>query len=124
MNPTHNTRKHSNPVHFPFVRWLLLTLILGVSVGLFYVHIKNQQFALGEKIRLVERHIREARAENEVLLARVSEMSSHRVLRQRLAEGLLAMKPIEDSAIARLLPPAIATDDGVIRTAFHKGSRQ
>ena len=124
MNTSENRRKQVNPVHFPsLIRWLLIALLCG-SAGLVYVYIKNQQFALGEEIRQVERRIREIRAANEVLLARVTELSSRRTLQQRVAEGFISVKPIQDIAIARLTPPTEAVTDGVLRTAFNEGRRQ
>lgn len=124
MNSSANRRKQVNPVHVPsLVRWLLIALFAG-SAGLIYVYIKNQQFALGEEIRQVERRIREVRAANEVLLARVTELSSRRTLQQRVADGFISVKPIQDIAIARLTPPVEAARDGVIRTAFNERRRQ
>jgi hypothetical protein len=46
------------------------------------------------------------------------------MLQQRIAEGFISMKLIQDNAIARLTPPAQATADGVLRTAFNEGVRQ
>lgn len=124
MNTSPNRRKQVNPVHFTsLVRWLVVALFCG-SAGLFFVFIKNQQFALGEEIRQVERKIKEVRAANEVLLARVTELSSRRMLQQRIADGFISVKPIPDIAIARLVPPADAANDGVIRTAFNERLRQ
>lgn len=119
-----NRRKQTNPVHLPsLIRWLLVALFIGAS-GLFYVYIKNQQFALAEEIRQVERRIANVRSQNETLLARVTELSSRRVLQQRIAEGFISMIPIQDNVIARLTPPAQASDDGILRTAFNERVRQ
>ncbi len=119
-----NRRKQVNPVHLSsLIRCLLVALFIGAS-GLFYLYIKTQQFALSEEIRQVERRIANMRAQNESLLARVTELSSRRMLQQRIAEGFITMKPIQDNVIARLMPPVQATDDGVLRTAFNEGIRQ
>jgi hypothetical protein len=119
-----NRRKQVNPVHFSsLVRCLLVASFLGAG-GLFFVHIKNQQFALAEEIRQVEKRIAGARAINETLLARVTELSSRRMLQQKLSEGFIAMNPIQDNAIARLTLPTTATADGVLRTAFVERGRR
>lgn len=119
-----NRRKQVNPVHLSsLVRWLLVALFIGAG-GLFFVYIKNQQFALAEEIRQVERRIATVRSQNETLLARVTEFSSRRMLQQRIAEGFISMKPIQDNVIARLMPPVQAPEDGVLRTAFNEGIRQ
>lgn len=119
-----NRRKQTNPVHLSsLIRWLLIALFVGVG-GLFYVYMKNQQFALAEEIRQVERRIANVRSQNETLLAKVTELSSRRVLQQRIAEGFISMKPIQDNVIARLTPPAQAADDGVLRTVFNERVRQ
>ncbi len=120
MNTSPNRRKQVNPVHFSsLVRWMVIALLCG-SAGLLYVYIKNQQFALGEEIRQVERRIKEIRSSNEVLLVRVTELSSRRALQQRIAEGFISVKPISDIAIARLTPPPEAGRDDVLRTAFNE----
>lgn len=119
-----NRRKQVNPVHMSsLIRWLLVAVFIGVG-GLFFVFIKNQQFALAEEIRQVERKIAAVRSQNETLLAKVTELSSRRVLQQRIAEGFIDMQPIQDNVIARLTPPAQASNDGVLRTAFNEGVRQ
>lgn len=119
-----NRRKQVNPVHLSsLVRWLLVAAFIGMS-ALGFLFIKNQQFALADQIRQIERRIANVRAQNETLLARVTELSSRRVLQQRIAEGFISMKPIQDNVIARLTPPAQATADGVLRTAFNEGIRQ
>ena len=119
-----NRRKQVNPVHLSsLIRWLLVAAFIGAS-GLCFVYIKNQQFALAEEIRQVERRISNMRAQNESLLARVTELSSRRMLQQRITEGFISVKPMQDNVIARLMPPVQATDDGVLRTAFNEGIRQ
>lgn len=118
-----NRRKQINPVHFSsLIRCLLVALFLGAG-GLFFVYMKNQQFALAEEIRQVEKRIANVRAQNETLLARVTELSSRRVLQQRIAEGFIAMKPIQDNVIARLTQPVAAAEDGILRTALVERNR-
>jgi len=118
-----NRKKQVNPVHLnTLARWLLVAVI-GGAAGLFFVYIKNQQFALAEEIRQVERRIVGLRAQNETLLARVTELSSRRMLQQRITEGFIAMKPIQDNVIARLTPPAAASPDGLLRTAMAERAR-
>lgn len=124
MNTAPNRRKQVNPVNCSSLFRLILLAVFAGGAGLFYVSIKNQQFALGEQIRQTERRIKEVRASNEVLLARVTELSSRRALQQRIAEGFIAVRPIADIAIARLTPPVEAAADGVIRTAYNERLRQ
>ena len=119
-----NRRKQVNPVHLSsLIRCMLVAAFIGAS-ALFFLFIKNQQFALAEEIRQMERKIANVRSQNETLLAHVTELSSRRMLQQRIAEGFISMKLIQDNAIARLTPPAQATADGVLRTAFNEGVRQ
>lgn len=123
MNISSNRRKQVNPVHMSTVVQYLVAAVVVAVAGLFYVHIKNQQFALGDEIRKVERRVREVRAANEVLLARVTELSSRQALQKRIAEGFIKVQPIEGNVIARLVPPAVAAQDGVLRTAYNGGGR-
>ena len=119
-----NRRKQVNPVQLPsLIRWLLVAAFIGAS-GLFFVYIKNQQHALAEEIRQVERRIANVRTLNETLLARVTELSSRPALQQQIAKGFISVKPIQDNVIARLTPPAQAVADGILRTASNEGIRQ
>ena len=121
MNVSPNRRKQVNPVRMSTVFQYLVVALVLAATGLFYVHIKNQQFALGDEIRKVERRIREVRAGNEVLLARVTELSSRQALQKRIAEGFIKVQPIESNVIARLVPPTVAKQDGILRTAYNNG---
>lgn len=117
MNTFHNARNQANPLDFgPLVRCLLFALIVGAA-GLLYVYIKNQQHQLGQATREVERLIREERALNEVLLARITALSSRTELMRKLQLGTIALLPIQDHAIARLVPPTMADSDSIARTA-------
>lgn len=120
---TTNRRKHANPVNFLVIIAWLLPVAFALVAGLVFTSIKTQQYALGDNIRKVERLVREARAENEVLLARVTELSSRRVLQERIAQGASALVPIQDNMIARLSPASVAVDDGIMRTAFNERAR-
>ena len=122
MNVSTNRRKQVNPVQMSTVIQYVVAALILAAAGLFYVHIKNQQFALGDEIRKVERRIREVRAGNEVLLARVTALSSRQALQKRIAEGFIKVQPIEGNVIARLVPPAMARQDGLLRTAYNVGS--
>ena len=119
-----NRRKQVNPVQLPsLIRWLLVAAFIGAS-GLVFVYIKNQQHALAEETRQVERRIANVRALNETLLAHVTELSSRPALLQQIKKGFISVKPIQDNVIARLTPPAQAVADGGLRTAFNEGIRQ
>jgi apolipoprotein N-acyltransferase len=106
---THTTRD-SNPLLFaPLFRWILLAVFL-CGYGLVFVYVKNQQHQLGRTIRSVEKQIVETRTLNEVLLARITALSSRAELQRKLQSGAIALVPIQDHCIARLLPPG--SDDG------------
>lgn len=120
MTLTANRRTQVNPIHIPsLVRWLLLATALG-ACGLLFVYVKNQQHSLGEQTRQIERQIREVRALNEVLLARISTLSSRAELHRKLEQKVIALMPIQDHSIARLIPPATAGADDVLRTAANE----
>lgn len=112
-----NRRKQSNPIKIaPLAKWLGVAVILGIA-GLGFVYIKHQQFALGEQTRQHERSLREVRAYNQVLETKIATLTSRTELQRKLLEGLVQMMPIQDTRIARLTPPSIAVQDGVLRTA-------
>lgn len=118
-----NRRKSTNPINALGIAKWLLPVVFGLIAGLAYTSIKTQQYALGDNIRKTERFVREARAENEVLLARVTELSSRSVLQERIAQGFPTLIPIQDNVIARLSPATLAVDDGIMRTAFNERNR-
>lgn len=120
MNHPTNRRNQVNPIHLaPLARWLFLAIVVG-ACGLLFVYVKNQQHAIGEQTRQVEREIRETRALNEVLLARISSLSSRTELQRKIGYQLIALQSIQDHSIARLTPPATAIDDGILRTAANE----
>ena len=117
MSAFTETRKRANPLDLgPLLCCLLVALALGAA-GLLYVYIKNQQHQLGQATREVERLIREERAINEVLLARITALSSRTELMRKIQLGTIALAPIQDHAIARLLPPTMSSGDQIARTA-------
>ncbi len=93
------------------------------AAGVCYVSLKNTQHALGGKVRETELELRELRARNQDLQSRIASQSSRTALKRQLEAGFIAMIPIQDTAIARLTPPAIATDDGIMRTAANQSPR-
>ena len=118
------SRQHVNPIHIaPLFKWLMIALLVG-SAGLGFVYVKNQQHLLGSQTREVEGKIREMRAYNEVLLARISALTSRSALQRKLDTGMIAMTTIKDTSIARLTPPGNADRDGGMRTAANEGFRQ
>lgn len=95
---------------------LMLALIAGVA-GLSYVSLKNAQHALGEQVRKTERQLKETRARNQDYQSRIASLSSRMALRRKIDSGFITMVQIPATAIARLTPPAVAGEDGTIRTA-------
>ena len=126
MNPALQTAapQTSNPIHAAKVaKFVALTFLVG-AFGLAYVYLKNQQFVLAEQIRKTERQIREVQSRNEVLIARVTELSSRPVLQKRVVEKFISMVAITGEKIARLTPPVVASESGVIRTALNSEPAQ
>jgi hypothetical protein len=116
MNAARNSRA-INPLQLSRVfLYVLLALIAG-GAGLCYVSLKNTQHSLGDQVRETERQLREFRARNQDYQSRIASLSSRMALRRKLESGFISMIPVPATAIARLTPPAIATDDGVMRTA-------
>ena len=116
-----NSRRHVNPIHIaPLLKWLMLALFVA-ACGLMFVYVKNQQHLLGSQTREIEVKVREMRADNEVLLARISALSSRAELQRKLDRGVIALRPIQATSIARLTPPVSAEQDGTLRTAANEG---
>jgi len=125
MSTSSNRRKEVNEIQIaPLIKWLLLACIVA-GCGLLYVYVKNQQHFLGARTREVELLTKEVIAQNEVLLARISALSSRTELQRKLEKGMIALQPIQDHSIARLVPPTNIDieADGVIRTAANERYR-
>ncbi|PWU10493.1 MAG: hypothetical protein C5B47_02105 [Verrucomicrobia bacterium] len=119
-----NARKSSNPIKSAsMVKWAFIALLFG-AVGLQIVHLKNQQFQLGQKIRRVEQAIRETHVSNQVLLADIATLSSRSAIQKKLASRNIVMVPIQDQFIARLDAPEVENESGVLRTASNERFRQ
>ena len=124
MNTELTTPVNSNPIQIGKILCVSSVVTILLAVGLGFVYIKNQQFAIGEQIRQTERKIQQVRAENDVLLANVTELTSRPALQARVKSGYIAVVNITSDKIARLTPPVQATEVGTLRTAFNEVGRQ
>jgi cell division protein FtsB len=124
MNTELTTPVNSNPIQIGKILCVSSIVTILLAVGLGFVYIKNQQFAIGEQIRQTERKIQQVRAENDVLLAKVTELTSRPALQARVKSGYIAVVNITSDKIARLTPPVQATEVGTLRTAFNEVGRQ
>jgi cell division protein FtsB len=124
MNTELTTPVNSNPIQIGKILCVSSIVTILLAVGLGFVYIKNQQFAIGEQIRQTERKIQQVRAENDVLLAKVTELTSRPALQARVKSGYIAVVNITSDNIARLTPPVQATEVGTLRTAFNEVGRQ
>jgi hypothetical protein len=124
MNTELTTPTNSNPIQLGKILCVSAILAVLLGVGLSFVNIKNQQFAIGEQIRQTERKIQQVRAENDVLLAKVTELTSRPALQARVKSGYIAVVNITGDKIARLTPPVQSTEVGTLRTAFNEVGRQ
>jgi preprotein translocase subunit SecY len=119
MNIT-TSRKPSNRLQISKILVTLITLIIVGVAAVFYVSLKIEQHALGEHVLESERVVRELRSQNQDLTSRIASLSSRVALRSRIDSGFVALIPVQNTAIARLSPPAVATADGVLRTAANQ----
>ena len=124
MNTELTPTVNSNPIQIGKILCVSTIVAILLGVGLGFVFLKNQQFAIGEQIRQTERKIQQIRAENEVLLAKVTELTSRPALQARVKSGYITVVNITSDKIARLTPPVQATEDGILRTAFNEASQQ
>ena len=124
MNTELTTPINSNPIQIGKILCVSAIVTTLLAVGLGFVYVKNQQFAIGEQIRQTERKNQQERAENDVLLAKVTELTSRPALHARVKSGYIAVVNITGDKIARLTPPAQATEAGTLRTAFNEVGRQ
>lgn len=112
-----NRRRATNAIEIDFVARMLALVLLVVMAALFFVYLKNQQHAVGNRSRLVEKEIRESEARDHALEARISSMTSRAYLQRKLEEGYIRLEAVRDTAVARITPPVSAEPDGGLRTA-------
>jgi hypothetical protein len=112
-----NRRRATNKIEVNLLARCMVVVCLVGLAALFFVYLKNQQQAVGNKARLVEAALREEESRNEALKAKITAMTSRGALQHRLDEGYITLQAIRDTAIARVTPPAPAEVDGVLRTA-------
>jgi len=124
MNTELTTPINSNPIQIGKILCVSAIVTTLLAIGLSFVYIKNQQFAIGEQIRQTERKIQQVRAENDVLLAKVTELTSRPALQARVKSGYIAVVNITGDKIARLTPPVQTTEVGALRTALNEVGRQ
>lgn len=108
-----NRRRHANSVPIAgIVRWAVVALFIGAA-GLGYVYFKNQQHVTGAEIKKLERQLAEITMQNDIVRAKISQLSSRSFLQKRLADGFIHMEPITDERIVRLNaePPSRQTAD-------------
>jgi len=119
MNATLNRPRTRaiNPLQLSRVLLYLALALVAGAAGICYVSLKNTQHALGEKVRETERELKEYRARNQYYQSHNASLSSRMMLQNRLKSGFITMVPVSATDIARLTPPAIATEDGAVRTA-------
>lgn len=116
-----NRKKNAphNGVSASFVVSSVLVMFLMAGAGIGYVHVKNQQHVLGERTRKIETGIRELHAYNQVLRSEINHLASHAQISSKVSEGMLALVPISDQFVARLVPPAVVAGAGdVLQTAM------
>jgi hypothetical protein len=112
-----NRRRATNAIEVDFVARMLVLGFLAGMAALFFVYLKNQQHAVGNKSRLVEQELHEYEARNMALEARITSMTSRGYLQRKLDEGYIHLESVRDTAVARITPPVSAEPDGVLRTA-------
>jgi hypothetical protein len=117
MNAKRTSTRAINPLQPSRILLVCFAALVFGGAGVCFVSLKNTQHTLGERVRTTERQLRELRARNQDYQSRIRTLTSLNTLRTRLKDGFIDMIPVQDTAIARLTPPAVAGPDGVARTA-------
>ena len=118
MKPS-NRRRNANllPVA-KIVLSFMLFLILGGG-GLYYVNAKNELHRYGQLKKELERELLAVATKDEVVLTRISKLSSYEALRKRQGQEkdvFARLVPVADSLVVRLQEPASASGDSQVRT--------
>ena len=100
-----NRRRHANAVPVAGIaKWMIVVGFLGAA-GLSYVNFKNQMHASGNEIKALEHQLSELATQNDVVRAKISQLSSRSYLQRRLTDGFIRMTPITDDRIVRISAP-------------------
>ncbi len=114
--------KNSNPSNTAgfdlgvVINCVLCALLLSAA-GVGFVHIKNQQHAIGSLTRESEQNLREIRAYNKVLRTEINRLSSHARISAEVSAGLVALIPINGPSVARIGQPVLEFETAQLRTA-------
>lgn len=97
-----NTKRNTNRLHLAsLLRAVIVTTFLGAA-GLSYVYLKNQLHVSGVQRKALEQELNDLIAENNVMEAQISRLTSHTALQRRLDEGFIKLVPISSQAIVRV----------------------
>jgi cell division protein FtsB len=100
MSRNRKTITHS--IRVSSILQVVVSTVILAAAGLSYVYLKNQLHQYGDIQHQLERELTELRADNEVVRAQISSLSSRVVLEKRLAKDSLGLVPIASDQIVRV----------------------
>lgn len=114
-----NRRRNANLL--PVAKILLTgTLLFTLGGGaLYYVNAKNEVHRFGQRKKELERELLAVATKDEVVLARISKLSSYEALRKRQAQEkdvFARLVPVADTMVVRLQEPASSNGESQVRT--------
>lgn len=99
-----NFKRHSNRLQCAsMLRWVIVAAFLGVA-GLSYVFLKNQIHLCGTQRKALESELTLIKAENNVMEARIAQLTSRAELQRKLNSGFIKLVPIAAQAVVRVRP--------------------
>ncbi len=107
----YNRRKSSNGIELGWIARLCVVGVFAAIIGISYVMIKHRLHDYGNMQLSLEKRLIELRDEDQALSAQIARWSSRAMLEQRLANGFIEMRPIEDERIVRLKITPVGGED-------------
>ncbi len=98
-------RKEYNTINAAsLARWIILSAFVAFT-GLIYVYLTVQLNHLGDRKRVLETELTNARLQSVEATGQIAALTSRSALQRRLKEGYLKMIPIAEQSIVRLSAP-------------------
>ena len=102
----------------PFVWWLLVACLAALA-ALYYVQLKNGIHASGVRVKALERELADLGTQDEVVRAKIAQLSSRSVLQKHLEDGFIALKPIPDDRLVRM-DGGVRAGNGEVRAVSNR----
>ena len=103
-----NQRKYAQAVPIAYICIFVAVLICAATFGIRVLMLKQQLKQGGEQLAAMRKHINAANISNESLRTKKEQITSITALKKAIADGVIKLKPIEDSFVVNVPATRVA----------------